>query len=405
MLLRWPRTLYFPIHLLLLWWVTWLVIAQLDVNPFIAPRPATVAQFALLLLSFYLGHLAVRAWARAGKAKAAARRRRLDVGSRRVRVGLWLAAASCFVMLALALWMSGAMTLGFVEYFAMLRLAGENVEGLTGSRTLDTLTKIYAFPMSYTVLVAALASDPTRLRGIVFACVINFAMFAYLWQVNYPLVHMFWFLVFYSVVQAHRRGAYDLRIAAFVGAIAVALFASAVNRFGGDIVGGLQRYVFGYHLVGFSFYDLQYANPYSILHEHSFGRSSLGFLDQVLEAFTKPLGLRYQAASFENSDFTNEALEIGRTELHEFNAFGTILFSFVRDFGVTGAALGGFVYGAAITYALRGGRNNWACGAMFFLLSAAWMMGMMVSPVEQAYFWFCIVTIGFLMLLDRGVRW
>ncbi|NJN00305.1 MAG: oligosaccharide repeat unit polymerase, partial [Aquincola sp.] len=348
-------------------------------------------------LEKYLGGLGLKL--------AAPLRRPLNHQAPRVRLSLWLAAGSCSMLLTIALAQSGALSMEFIEYFAMLRLAGENVEGLTGSRALDVLTKIYAFPMSYAVLVVSLASNPSRLRLIIIVCIANFAMFAYLWQVNYPLIHLFWFLVFFSVLQARRGGGYDIRVGAFIAIVMAALVVSAVNRFDGDLVGAVQRYIFGYHLVGFSFYDQQFSDPHSILHEHTFGRSSLGFLEQMAEALARALDLRYRAASSENATFTNEALEIGRTEWLEFNAFGTFLFTFVRDFSLLGVLLGGFIYGAAATYALRGGRDNWACGSLFFLLSAAWMMGMMVSPLEQAYFWFCIAAIGVLTLVNRGLRW
>jgi hypothetical protein len=182
------------------------------------------------------------------------------------------------------------------------------------------------------------------------------------------------------------------------------LLASAANRFGGDVIGGLQRYVVGYHLVGFSFYDFQYQDPNSILHAHSFGRSSLGFLDQMLEAASKMVGAGYRAASFENSTFNSDAVDIGRSEVKEFNAFGTLLFSLYRDFHIVGILAGGFLYGALTTHALHRSAYSWVCGALFLILASSWMMGMMVNPLEQAYFWFAIVMLGAFSSLNKGLR-
>jgi hypothetical protein len=39
------------------------------------------------------------------------------------------------------------------------------------------------------------------------------------------------------------------------------------------------------------------------------------------------------------------------------------------------------------------------------MLASAWMMGMMVSPLEQAYFWFATVALGLLALVNRGLSW
>ncbi len=87
------------------------------------------------------------------------------------------------------------------------------------------------------------------------------------------------------------------------------------------------------------------------------------------------------------------------------NAFGTIIFTLYRDFNFVGILLGGFLYGAVVTYARYRSHMSWWHGALFLMLAPAWMMGMMVSPLEAAYFWFVIVALGSLQLVNRGVRW
>jgi hypothetical protein len=39
------------------------------------------------------------------------------------------------------------------------------------------------------------------------------------------------------------------------------------------------------------------------------------------------------------------------------------------------------------------------------MLASAWMMGMMVSPLEAASFWFVVVALFLLQIVNRGVRW
>lgn len=393
-----------PIHLLLGWWLAWLGVSQSALNEFVAPSWVTMAQYALLMAAFVAGHLAIKHQGRLGLALVAPRTQPLQLGTWRMRTALPLAACTGTALLLLSLRLSGALDLDFITYFAKLRLEEGGSEALTGSRTLDVLTKILAFPLSYTVILVVLASDGRQFRGTLVLAVFNLLCFSYLWQVNYPLIHLFWFLVFHSLVLAQRRGYFDLRTVAILLIVFTLLLVSAVNRFGGDVLGGLQRYFFGYHLIGFSFYDHQFQDPNSILHVHSLGRSSLGFLDQMLEAVTKKIGLVYQAASFENSTFNDTAIDIGAREPRDFNAFGTMLFSLYRDFHVVGILLGGFVYGAMVTHTLYHRGRNWWCGAMFLFLASSWMMGMMVNPLEQAYFWFAIVTLGLIGLVNRGIR-
>ena len=391
----------FPIHLLAAWWVFWLVASYTDLNEFIPPAGETVAQYAVFILSFLLGHGLVKQANWFGLGTLSKCTRPFRSSSTRVRFALVGAALLCCAMLLVSLWFAGAFSSDFIEYFAKRRMDEGGLEGLTGIRTLDVLTKILAFPLSYTVVLIVLASDSRRFRLTLTICIINLLAFAYLWQVNYPLIHLFWLLVFHWLLQARRTGVLQRRPVFILLVLFLTLLASAANRFGGDVIGGLQRYIVGYHLVGFSYYDHQYLNPNSILHAHSLGRSSLGFLDQMLEAVLKVLGVGYRAASFQNAEFNELPIDIGLDQVREFNAFGTFLFSLYRDFHVLGIVGGGFVYGALATHALYRSKYSWLSGALFLLLGASWMMGMMVNPLEEAYFWFTIVTLGVFALVNR----
>jgi oligosaccharide repeat unit polymerase len=404
--MRYVKSVDFPIHLMAYWWLLWIGISCTSLNQFVKPSSETLAQYLLLIGSFLLGHLCMK---RVKPYKAQARSigtRGLRLGAMRVRWVLGLAAFGTLFMLLLSLYLAGAFEVSFVEYFARLRLTvGDDVAEATGSHALDVLTKILAFPLAYTILVTALAVELSGLRKVFFACLASFLCYSYLWQINYPVIHLFWLMVFYALVAVQRRGRINRRMLVIAAILCVGLVASAANRFGGDVMGGLQRYVIGYHLVGFSFYDQQYHDPESILHVPSFGRSSLGFLEQVLENFLKPLSVEFQAASFANSQFTDTAIDIGANDTMPFNAFGTILFTLYRDLNVVGIFLGGALYGAAVTYARYRSHFSWRHGALFFMLAAAWMMGMMVSPLEAAYFWFVVVALGLLQIANRGIRW
>jgi oligosaccharide repeat unit polymerase len=215
---------------------------------------------------------------------------------------------------------------------------------------------------------------------------------------------LFWFFIFYilnGLAQGLPTGRKTLILLLSLIALLVAV---AANRFGGDVLGGIQRYIFGYHMAGFSFYDNNFHNPTSILHDHTFGRSSLGFIEQLLEIISRRIDFGFVAASSENATFNNESIDLGASEIIEGNAFGTFLFGFYRDFSLAGIAAGGLLYGGFSTYLLARGRHSWASAAVFYVLATSWMVGMMVNPIEQTYFWFSILFIGTLSILNRGFR-
>jgi len=408
------KSLDFPIHLMVYWWLLWLGISYSPLNEFLAPSYASLGQFLLLIAGFLFGHMTMKRWRPYNPQTSDAAARGPKLKTRRIRWVLTLAGLGSLLMLLLSLKMAGAFELDFIDYFGKVRLSGgvpDAVTEVTGIHVLDVLTKILAFPLAYTILVTVLAVELSGLRMVFFACLVSFFSVAYLWQINYPLIHLFWLMVFYALVTAQRRGRFNRMILGMATIVCIGLMASAANRFGGgdvsggDVMGGLQRYFFGYHLVGFSFYDHHYLDPNSILHTHSFGRSSLGFLEMVLEKILKPFSTGFQAASSENAEFTNSAIDIGASELKEFNAFGTIVFTLYRDFNLVGIFLGSFFYGAAATYAHYRSHTSWRHGALFLMLASAWMMGMMVSPLEAAYFWFVVVTLGLLQIVNRGMRW
>ncbi len=404
--MRYLKSVDFPIHLMAYWWLLWIGISYTSLNWFLKPSFETLAQFLLLIGSFLLGHLCMKRLRPYKAQMSSIGTRGLRLGATRVRWVLGLAAIGTLFMLLLSLYMAGAFEDRFVEYFARIRVSqAHDVPEATGSHLLDVLTKILAFPLAYTVLVTALAVELSGLRKVFFACLASFLCYSYLWQINYPVIHLFWLMVFYALIAMQRQGRINRRMLVVAAILCVGLVASAANRFGGDVMGGLQRYIVGYHLVGFSFYDQQYLDSESLLHVPSFGRSSLGFLEQVLENFLQPFSVEFLAASSANSEFTNTAIDIGSNDTMTFNAFGTILFTLYRDLNVVGIFVGGALYGAAVTNARYRSHLSWRHGALFYMLASAWMMGMMVSPLEAAYFWFVVVTLCLLQIANRGVRW
>ena len=270
------------------WWLFWIVISYTHFNEFAAPSFASLAQYLLLLIAFLLGHIAMKNFLPKDVPSNNVGVRGLQIQSIRVRRVIRLASFGSLLMLLAGLYLAGAFSVEFNEYYTNVRILG-GLDGadVTGIHVLDVLTKILAFPLAYSILVTVLAVDLVSMRMFFFASIASFICFSYLWQLNYPLIHMFWIVVFYTLVTAQRQGRFNRKIIALAAIICGGLILSSVNRFNGAILDSIQHYMINYHLIGFTFYDLQYTDPNSILHTHSFGLSSLGFLEQVFENLLK----------------------------------------------------------------------------------------------------------------------
>lgn len=401
--MKYIRSNDFIIHILILWWVLWLTVSYCELDVFLRPSVASLSLFTLFIVSFGLGYMFTSFYYRLSYTTVPVSSCVFDSNTLSKLI-IWSIALSCLFVLILSLYFSGAMTTGFVEYFITLR--GQELDSnLTGSKYLDILTKFIIFPASYALVVLILSIGINKFKITFLVSVINLLLFAYLWQVNYPLLHLFWFTFFYTMIQFNRK-TYSQRGGLF---IILSLFAvltlSAINRFGGDFLGAIQRYFIGYHLIGFTFFDYQFNNPSSILHVHSYGRSSLGFLDQAFDLLSRISGIEYKSASMANVAMNTVAVDVGATDGRVVNAFGTFLFGLYRDFNFVGVLTGGFIYGVVTTSTLYYYGRSWVCRAIFLILSSSWMVGMMVNPIEQSYFWFSIMFIGIIMVLNRKKYW
>lgn len=394
----------FCIHLFILWWVLWLTVSCSELSVFLQPSSSVLLQYVMFIFFFIVGYLNVKYLYRHFQSRAAESSLNFKSNSFRMKFIIYFICSSCLLVLIFSLYSSGAFSTGFANYFIKLRSGAIDGEVLTGYKYVDILTKFIIYPSSYSLILLVLSVGINKFKMVFFISTLNLLLYSYLWQVNYPIIHLFWFMLFFVILQFIHGSYFEWKIIIFLLSMFSVLILSSMNRFGGDLLGGVQRYIVGYHLIGFSFYDYQYNNPDSILHVHSYGRSSLGFIDQVVDLFSRVIGLNYNAASFENATYNDIAVDVGSKNTQTVNAFGTFIFSLYRDFNVIGIAVGGYLYGAFLTYTLLDYKKSWICRALFFVLAAAWMMGMMVNPLEQGYFWFSILFLGLLKVINRGVR-
>jgi oligosaccharide repeat unit polymerase len=403
-MMRYVKSRDFPIHLMCYWWMFWILLSKTSLYDFVQPSAPVMGQLGLLIGAFLIGHLCIKlGWSSRARGMLGVFSM-LNFTLQRTNFVLYGGALICLLLLLSSLQLAGAFSETFIEYFAKIRLSDSGTIELTGIHLLDVLSKIFAFPLSYALALVVLGNEMRRYRWVFWICCINLLLYCYLWQVNYPLIHLSWFFIFSSMLPGTQKKQANKKTLVIAVILFCLLLASAANRFGGDVMGGLQRYIVGYHLVGFSYYDSQFRNPDSILHSLSWGRSSLGFIDQVVEAAAKFFAIDYHAASSDNSTYTNDAVDIGINETREFNAFGTLLFTFYRDFDLLGIVIGGFLYGAITTYFLYRSAVHWKARALFLFLASTWMIGMMVSPPEQAYFWFTVVIVHLVAYVSGSIR-
>lgn len=390
------------IYILILWWVLWLTVAYFELGVYIRPSSVTFILFMMFIASFVLGHLFVNLYCKVIHGVIPKSSSTFVSKSLLMSVVLNLIILSCLLVLIYSLYSSGALLTSFVDYFLALRSHG--LDGnLTGSKYLDILTKIIIFPASYSSLVLTLSIGINKSKFVFCISILNMLLFAYLWQVNYPIIHLFWLTVLYIFLKMIQSARFKFKSLMPPILLIVILALSAVNRFGGDFFGAIQQYFIGYHLIGFSFFDYQFNNPESILHVCSFGRSSLGFIDQIIDLLSRIAGLDYKSASMENVHYNSSLVDVSAIDGREINAFGTFLFGFYRDLKFLGIIIGGFCFGAISTYTLQYVEQSWVCRALLIVLASSWMVGMMVNPIEQSHFWFSIIFIYLMMVLNKSL--
>ena len=229
----------------------WLSLSQSSLNVFQPPSLATMLQYALLVTSFLAGHLTIKHLIKVVPMRRAPKPPVFRAGTARMKLVLTVSAVGSGLLLLISLKLSGAYSTNFVDYFLSLRVESATVEDLTGNHYLDVLTKVVVFPLSYTIILVILANEARWFKSVLIVCICNLLAYSYLWQVNYPLIHLFWILAFYLLLVNSRRSHFNIKTLLVVSTLFATLLISAANRFGGDVLGGFQRYVVGYHLLGF----------------------------------------------------------------------------------------------------------------------------------------------------------
>jgi hypothetical protein len=383
-----------PAMLIILWWPLWLLYSLSSLSPFRPPTGSVVLIFGLASLFFALGFLAVNLAASGG------RRNRVYKEARNYLGAFNVLALLCCSLLLLSLIKAGAFTNSHDDYWALARVEYMH-SNLTGYGMLDTLTVILVYPLLYLIQVAALTVYRSKLMFVISS--VGCLFFAYLWQVNYPIIYSFYIAVFAILIRFRFEGMslYIFRGSLLLVIIVAFLAFSASFRYGEFGLEALNRYFINYQIMGLSIFSEHFHDSKSLIHQLSWGTSSAGVLETVFYVLANGLGLDYSSAVLANNTELSARIDIGLTQPYTVNAFGTLLFTFYRDAGLAGCLFFPFIYGfvTGVSY-VRSGYSD-ISRAIFTVLGASWVIGLMVSPVERPYFWVSLLGLVFLGYAQR----
>jgi hypothetical protein len=282
----------------------------------------------------------------------------------------------------LVAWFSGVFSKSYLNYFAEVRGTEADLTG--GATGLDKILAFLAFPFSIFCLILGLVVD--RVKHISITAGFFLLLYSYVYQVNYPIMYSFHIILMTSFL----RGLSKSFISVLVVCLLLVLMAASMRYGSFDFIGVLNYYLVNYHIVGFSLYDYYFYDEQGLIHQHTFGFSSLGGISQSLLIVIDKLGVDGELLSTTNS-YISKPVVVGVDGVTKSNAFNTMIFTFFRDFSYFGIFLGGGAYGFFTFRAYFKSITSIYSRVVFVVLSFSWMIGFMISPIERPYFWFCLI--------------
>lgn len=378
-----------PFLVVIIWWCFWHIMNQLEVADINSASLIT----SLLYFSMYLSALVSYFFiVTIKKSKVSYITHEFNLSTTKNKIQ-YLYLLTCLFILLVSLMKAGAFQNGFYEYF--LKIRGLDASGeVTGSTQLDNIVKIIVSPAIICTFLLELSlikiCNKINYKRILLSC-LNLLAFTYLFQVNYLLILIFIILSFYVIDGKEVNSIFRKRgLFLFVLSVLSLIIFSASNRYGKfDIYGILIYYPATYFSLSFSLFDynLMLAKN-SILNEHTYGLSVLGYISVLPFVIFKSFGLSeldFIPTTLENVGFNSQCVVLGGTKCY--NAFGSVLFTLYRDFWVFGPMFGGVIYGSLIAY-LNINKNRMLCSILYFYFLSVGIIAIMVSPFDLPYFWF-----------------
>lgn len=381
---------HFGLFFLCFWWLMWLSVSYSPLNPIKAPSLEVGFLYVSSLLFVVLGYFIFIRFIALHRVDETGIQPLLS--KKHVYYSLLRYSCISVGVISFCLYYVGAFNTSFGDYFVKIR--GANAEALvSGAGLIDYGLKLIFYPMMLSVALILIGSPEKKFSYLMILVLIFFLSFSYYFQVNYPMI-LLSVIIFYSqfnpCISSSELQRYRKRCFVPLAVLTILVVAAAFNRFGSNDVGGmLSHYLVSYHTIGFALFDFYYQNETSLLHEHSFGLSSIGTFDFIFSYVVNFFGVEYTAAFSENVINNSFPVDLGKgSNISYGNAFGTYLFTFYRDFNFVGMVLYSFLYGILLGVtnkkAINGDRFSYS---IFLYFIGMGTIGMYVSPLDYVYFW------------------
>ncbi|OEE19271.1 hypothetical protein OAY_09425 [Vibrio cyclitrophicus ZF205] len=378
------------LFIVIFWWIFWQSLSFLQVAGFVRPSIETNLVFLFFYASISFSYFVYDL-----SRTTTHRNSPLYEGSFSLNTYIII---FLIIVLLVALYFSNAFSLAPYDYFLSQR--GPNVEHSTGTgiKYFEIFIDLVILPLIIAISTVSIAA----LKYYNHVPIINIGMvsltslmYSYLYQTNTTIVFMFLLYFCLLVHLLFSRMQHQIKhrvkwIFAILIIFFIAIMFAAVNRFGSfEIMPVITYYPISYFTLSFTLFDINLNDNGSILHNYSYGESTLGYISFYVSLVLKTLfgeEFNFLSASSENVQFNSICVNVGAVNYRCMNAFGSILFSFYRDFGVLGVWLGGILVGFGLAFTSKYIEHfKWGC--LHFYLLASLMLAICVSPFDLPYFW------------------
>lgn len=315
-----------------------------------------------------------------------------------------------FLFMMFCLFLSGAFHMTPYEYFLSQRGSSIIAKSGTGYPALENFIQLIVQPFIISLNIFTIAC---LIKAKSFSATFSFfsfllsCVYTYFYQANTTIVlMMFSFLIASIHLYTCKTYPFLNRKKAisviFILVLCFVLFI-AVNRFGNnDILGALLYYPATYFSISFSIFDYYFHNNSSILYSHTYGESILGYISVIFSLLLRAGGdsFTYISASVQNVTNNANFIDLGIESAKNVNAFGSVLFTAFRDYGLFGVNFIGFAFGSILAI-LRLRSNSLLGMSLYIYIAIMILMSFTVSPFDLPYFWAVFIM---LFLLSKQSR-
>ncbi|MBQ7365826.1 MAG: hypothetical protein IJW57_01240 [Spirochaetaceae bacterium] len=305
-----------------------------------------------------------------------------------------------FILLVLSLigLKSGVFNMSYGDYF--LRMRGAEAEALTGNSLIDFGIKLFIYPMLLSCLFICIYYTRVNLINIILIF-FSILFYSYLTQTNYATIAAMYIVGVYFI---SNYNIFNFKyVMVILTPLLIVLIFAATTRYGKfNFVGMFKYYFVDYYTLGFYMFEVKIDGLADAGMNYTLGRSVLGPIELYIYQFLKILGWGHVffPAYTENIDY-NAIFIPAKIDGRLSNAFGTIAYTFFRDFSYSGVLFGGFLGGLLLGIMKR--KESTFAKLMYVYILFIFLKGNSVSPFEQAYIYITPLLIYIFTFCDKDI--